>query len=345
MPAVADQPRRHKRAVVAAMRNEGLWLLEWIAFHKAIGFDTIFVASNDCTDGSDRMLARLDEIGEVIHLPNDAPPPGISPQEAGCALALAHPAMAEVEWLLHIDADEFLNITAGAGRIDDLIAVAPEADCINIVWKMFGSGGRRFWEGGSVLETFTRTEQGLRRRKLPLGKSLFRPDRFDRIYSHQPKKPRAADVVLTNTSGRVMPSDALFRPRMVRHQTTLPRYFTWDNAAINHYAIRSLDVFLLKNHRGDGLGIEHRKYRQGSPFWQSAERNEATDESILRHLPAMQDILTRLRADPPIADLEAAALSAFRDARRRLLIEDGLYGWNDPPPAEVTEAGLPEEEE
>ena len=50
MSPVPAQPGRGRRAIVSAMRNEGLWLLEWLAYHKAIGFDPIFVATNDCTD-------------------------------------------------------------------------------------------------------------------------------------------------------------------------------------------------------------------------------------------------------------------------------------------------------
>lgn len=343
MSPVPAQPGRSRRAIVSAMRNEGLWLLEWLAYHKAIGFDPIFVATNDCTDGSDLMLARLDEMGEAIHLPH-SPPEGVSPQEAGCDLALAHPAMAEVEWLLHIDADEFLNVTCGGGMIGDLLDAVGEADCIAVTWKMFGSGGRRLWEGGSVPETCTMAEARLRRQRQPLGKCLFRPDRFGRIFAHLPKAPHSADVVLKNTKGEPMPTEALFHDRMVRHRAAPPRLFTWQNAAINHYAIRSLDVFLLKNHRGDGLGIEHRKYRRGSPFWINADRNEAPDETILRHLPAMREILARLRADPRLAQLEAGALEAFRDLRRRLLLEEGRYGWNDPPSAVTKDPREPEEE-
>ena len=34
------------------MRDEGPYLLEWVAYHRLIGFTDIVVCSNDCVDGS-----------------------------------------------------------------------------------------------------------------------------------------------------------------------------------------------------------------------------------------------------------------------------------------------------
>ena len=328
---------RTARAIVVCVRDEGLWLLEWIAYHRTIGFDRLFVASNDCTDGTDLMLDRLHDLGEVVHLPNSVPP-GVSPQEAGCSLALAHPEMASVEWLLHIDIDEYLHVSAGAGQIDDLLAAAGPCDCIAVSWRMFGSAGRRTWDGGSVLESNIRSEGWLRRGR-SLQKCLFRPEKFASIYSHMPKDPVSRDIVLKNPAGAVMPNDALFAPRQARHRSALVQSFSWAVADIHHYAIRALDVFLLKNIRGDGLGISHQKYLRGSSFWKVAERNEVEDTAILRHLPALRRRLDTLRGDQPLADLERQAFAAFATLRQRVLIEDGRFGWNDADVPVLSEVG------
>ena len=47
---------------VLTVRNEGAFLLEWLAHHRAVGFTHILVLSNDCQDGTDTMLDRLDEL-------------------------------------------------------------------------------------------------------------------------------------------------------------------------------------------------------------------------------------------------------------------------------------------
>lgn len=324
---------RDRLAVIACQRNEALWLLEWVAFQHAIGFDQVFVVSNDCTDGSDRMLDRLARMGEVVHL-RQSPAPGEAPQVAGCALALEHPQMADVGWALHCDIDEFLNVTCGAGKVADLIATVSETgpvDCIAVNWRMFGAQGRRCWQGGSVLETCTMTEADLRRNRA-MQKCLFRPDAFGAVFCHMPKQPRIPAPVLRNTVGQEMPNGALFRFDQMRHKRAPAEAFTWENAALNHYAIRAEDVFLLKNLRGDGMGLAHEKYRRGSSFWAYADRAEIEDRSILRHWPEVATRLARYRAEPEICEIEAAALAAHEKLRAEVLEQEGRFGWHDPMP-------------
>ena len=56
-----------KITAVTTQKNEGAFLLEWIAYHKIIGFTDIVILSNDCEDGSDEMLDHLSKSGEIIH--------------------------------------------------------------------------------------------------------------------------------------------------------------------------------------------------------------------------------------------------------------------------------------
>ncbi len=55
------------------MRNEGSFLLDWLAHHRACGFGDFLVFSNDCTDGTDAMLDRLAAMGWLTHVRNDGP--------------------------------------------------------------------------------------------------------------------------------------------------------------------------------------------------------------------------------------------------------------------------------
>lgn len=49
-------PAKPSICLVSPARNEGPYLLEWIAWHRMIGFDDIIVLTHDCTDGSDVLL-------------------------------------------------------------------------------------------------------------------------------------------------------------------------------------------------------------------------------------------------------------------------------------------------
>ena len=43
----------------SCMRNEAAYALEWVAYHRMIGFERIVICTNDCTDGTDALLDAL----------------------------------------------------------------------------------------------------------------------------------------------------------------------------------------------------------------------------------------------------------------------------------------------
>ena len=43
---------------VTCVKNEGPFLLEWIAFNRLIGVTDFLFYSNDCTDGSTRLVGE-----------------------------------------------------------------------------------------------------------------------------------------------------------------------------------------------------------------------------------------------------------------------------------------------
>ena len=108
---------------VLTVRNEGAFLLEWLAHHRAVGFTDFLILSNACDDPTAEMLAHLDAQGLVHHLPNDGPHEG-GVQWAGLKRADGHRVVREVDWILTLDIDEFVNIHLGQGTLADLIAAA-----------------------------------------------------------------------------------------------------------------------------------------------------------------------------------------------------------------------------
>lgn len=323
-------------AIAACMRNEGQFLLEWVAYHRAIGFDRVFVATNDCSDGTDTMLDRLAEIDAVHHIRNDVPP-GTAPQVAGMSRILAHPAMAGIDWLLHCDADEFLDVTVGTGRVADLTAaISPAddpADVIALCWQPMGSGGLKDWPGGSVIETFTRTARNARRDS-ERHKSLFRPALFAAAIDHMPKSPRRDSLMLKDSAGTRLNPRALFHPTHSQFRRNGDIPLTWANARIRHYAVKSEDIFLMKNIRGDGMGIASDKYHLGSLFWKRGDRNRREDRAMHRHLPATRAIWDRYLSDPVLGPLDRAAQNWFRNQRALHLTEDRRRAWTTTTPQE-----------
>ena len=100
---------------ILTVKNEGAFLLEWLAHHRATGFSDFLVFSNDCTDGTDLMLDRLQAMGWLTHIRNNATSPR-GPQWAALKAADTHPAKASADWILCLDIDEFVNVRSEERR-------------------------------------------------------------------------------------------------------------------------------------------------------------------------------------------------------------------------------------
>lgn len=62
-----------EKVLVACMRDEALFVIEWVAHHLVIGFDRIVVYTNDCHDGTDKLLKALSKHAPVEHYDNPGP--------------------------------------------------------------------------------------------------------------------------------------------------------------------------------------------------------------------------------------------------------------------------------
>ena len=99
---------------VSMMKDEGPYLIEWVAHHLAVGFTDLVVYTNDCSDGTDEMLIRLEELGLCHHRRNEIPV-GIRPQPSALNYAQDEPVVQQSDWVMVFDADEFLSIKYGDG--------------------------------------------------------------------------------------------------------------------------------------------------------------------------------------------------------------------------------------
>ncbi len=313
--------------LVSCAKDEALFLLEWVAYHHAIGFGAIILCTNDCSDGTDAIADALHRLGVIEHHRN-AVPPGAHTQEHAIAHVLAREDVRARNWMLFIDIDEFLNVTTGDGHLDDFLATVPsEADVVALRWRSYGDGSETEWMPGLVLEKYTSTQPAPLDR-LRNHKSLYRPWRFAAGNEHMPKAVPGTQVVLVNSAGAPMRTDALFDPEQRRFRNR-PRLCSWENACINHYALKSRDVFLLKNVRGansqarrDATKPPERrlKYRINGPFWRRNRGTGAEDRTIQRLLPATRALMAQWRAEAPeIVALEAEAMDRLA-ARRQIYL-------------------------
>ena len=299
LPSV-DPPRR-RVLLVATMRNEGPYILEWLAYHRSIGFTDVVIGTNDCVDGSPALLDRLWERGFVTHQAN-AFDPADKPQLAAYARAETLPVLREADWAMVLDADEFLNIHVGAGRVSDLIDAVPQATAFLINWRLFGHSGHVAWEPGFVTERFTRAARRDDGVNLSF-KTLFRHiDAYRcKLMPHQPRYPeeaRLAELRYVDGGGVALPAYFHDESRGDFLQSE-PGSVSWDLAQINHYNTRSWEDYLVKHRRGGGLNIAWD--REAS--WEIFNKNDETDLTIRSKLAAAKAIVQELLKDDETREL------------------------------------------
>jgi hypothetical protein len=297
--------------LLSAMRNEGPDVLEWVAFHRLIGFGKIVVYTNDCTDGSDDLFDALAALGWVEHHRHQ-PPPKLAPQDAVAALALKNPSVRGADWLLWIDADEFFN--PAAGHLSGLIAAIGAADGIALNWRNFGDGGHDTGPNDLVLAAFTQAA-AISHRQSRTVKTLHRmDDRVQSLFIHRPIWRQGVAVKLLSGSGQVLDPQFVFsQKKNARPEEMVERSQQgYGFGQINHYVIKALErVAFKQKRRGNGLMAGARSGRFGFGYLRRFNQNDEVDLTIQRHLPALRALIAEALQDPAVAQAYHACQARF----------------------------------
>ena len=293
---------------VSMMKDEGPYLLEWVAHHLACGFTRLVVYTNDCSDGTDDMLIRLDQLGLAHHRRNDIPK-GQKPQPSALNYAQNEPLVQQSDWVIVLDADEFLCIKYGDHTLDPLLDAVKDqgANGLVITWRIFGSAGHQDWSRDAVTDQFVMAAPPMWNKGWGV-KTLFQFDSDAcRLGINRPKmKNRVLDtdfphqIKWLNGSGREM--EAYFKFRGWR---SIVRTVGYDWAQMNHYAVKSIDSYALRKFRGN---VNNKANKYDDTYWALQDRNEVHDDSILASAAKRREIFDGLLADPVLNRLHFAAL-------------------------------------
>lgn len=237
----------HRQAcILATMRNEGIYLLEWIAHHQAIGFEHFFLYSNDNTDESDALLKVLAEHG-IITWTKSFVRPSRSPQLKAYSHALScAPSILEYRWTAIIDLDEFIFLdTTRFVSIKDFLMLndARQADAIAMSWLVFTPGGQNSW-----------SEVGLRNNlqyRLPTYvkevKTIVKTGKFVSSFPHYPVAGVDAAIAYLDTRGNFHYHPGRGEPLAEAREPTD------ENVWVGHYHLKSTDEYLWKISRTTGF--------------------------------------------------------------------------------------------
>lgn len=291
-------------AVVGTARDDGIYLLEWVAHYRVLGFSHVFLYTNDNADGSEQLLTSLAKAGVVTVIDNEIT--GRVPPEVkafGHALNLL-PALWRHEWALFVDSDEFLVPTPQLGRdLPEILGTLERADpqhrfgAVLFDWLWFVSEMQFRRMPGLLMERFQYTREHW------LGKCLLRlRDGTSMRRQHCP------DLI----AGKLLCDSALKEVSLEKFwDRKLPEY---AGGQINHYWPKSFEEFVIKKARGAALGGSDNPYDR--PYKQFFEWNGLA-ESCGHHTPdnsllaAVHSEMSRLRALPDVSEAEAAVERGF----------------------------------
>ena len=295
--------------IVGCMKNEAPYIVEWVAYHRAIGVDNFLIYTNGCDDGTSEILDHLQEMGVVQHRNNDNWK-GNSPQQYALNQSLKEPLIKNAEWVIHIDVDEFMNIRTGNGTMQDLLDAVPDATNIAMTWRLFGYSGVTELSNDLVIEQFDQcAPKHCPKPHTVWGfKTMFKNiGAYEKISCHRPNKLIEGfekKVNWVNGSGKPMGGD--YETQGWRSSKGNIGY---DLITLNHYALRSAESYMIKRQRGRALHVDR---SIGINYWIRMDWSDHTDLSIRRNLPRVRSEYDRLMGDAKLAGLHAGGCAWHR---------------------------------
>lgn len=241
-----------KVALCAFAKLENLYLQEWIAYHLKLGFDKIYIYDNNspkterCEDGfeqDNRVVVFKHYMGKT---------------DGGCKLQVeAYNEFykrfgKDFDWVLFLDIDEFLTLTAHNDvhdYLEDVTRKNISATEITLFWKCYSDGGMLKYEPRPVRERFTEISENEEVNK----------------YHKQFYKTKVKSLILRNihyaTPQTAIDNKGDWMPHLCNVTSEKPNH---DLAYISHYATKTVEeyVCIKKKRRADGnskkrLNMEH----------------------------------------------------------------------------------------
>lgn len=264
------RPQPAKFGIVTMMRNEAPYLLEWIAYHRLLGFGQIAIYDNQSNDASPRILGPLARAG-IINAVYWRDRPGKQDRAYTHGGKRLRPF---VDWCLFCDLDEFLVMKPGVS-LEHLLPAEPDVAGLAICWRVFGSSGLRNRGTEPVIARFLKAKE----RDSRVVKTMARIKDLPSMSVHL---PHAINGRMTDLDGRTL--------EHVRGNAI--GWHTDCAARLHHYQNRSWEEFQCKRARGIGNQIGQ---MVGDDYFDRIGKGTVLVDDLLPLVPAVLEEVARLR--------------------------------------------------
>ena len=275
---VVHKNYKYTLGIVAIAKNEGEYIQEWCAFHKAAGVDVIYLYDNESFDDMKEKLQPFIGSGFVKYHYVEG-----KGQQMKTYKKAFNKYKKECKYLTFIDCDEFLYTTDESKDLKHSIKSYfrhnPNTGGLAINWLMFGDNGHTTTPKGLCIESFTK-------RALP-GK----------------RATRVIKTILRSNNTRFIetPHSAIYKWGLAAYDqngTLVPwahnpiLMYPSSPIRINHYFCKSIEQWIKRKGIGDGLTPN---YIRPIEEFHETNNNDVEDIAILTYLPETKQILRNIQ--------------------------------------------------
>lgn len=148
-----NEEKKNKVVLFANVKDEK-HIREWVAHHLLLGFYNIIIFDHNSQIPLNKTLAgfnnKMVKIVDVSKLQNPIKMPLMN-YAASIAKSI------NADWMIYLDADEFLIINNKNMNVTQLLSKYKHADSLGINWLMFGSNNLKKDPDGLILENYTKS--------------------------------------------------------------------------------------------------------------------------------------------------------------------------------------------
>ena len=258
---------KYSLGIAAIIKNEAPYIVEWIEYHRLIGFEKIIIYDNESTDGLTEILLPYVNEGfvDLYHIKGKR-------RQTDAYNDVIRRYKRKIKYIATIDADEFIfpQPTTDLKKEIETILCTPHKGGISINWACFGSSGHEMKpEGGFVIENYLHRAKEEFEKNTRI-KSIVNP-RCVAFYEHAHFPVYKSGYYAVNFSLKKVKGAI----------SEIPDYTV---ARINHYMTKSKEEFVKKRMRGKADSSNIRPEEDFNLY----DRNEVYDDSMLVYADAMR---------------------------------------------------------
>jgi len=283
-------------ALVAVVKNEGPYLVEWIACHLMLGVEHVYLYDDGSTDNSLEAYQTMYKTGRLtVHRAIKTGRRHNMQEDCNeeWRRRYGHLYTFVMPW----DGDEFLSLKEGVTLQEFLDAIPKNVGQVRLNWKLFGSSNHLYADFTKfVIERYTK--------HCP-------PD-----YDHQTKL-----ILRIEAMGPIDYESDKSRPITVHHSAILPEYRTvgadlstpvegkgttitpiiWNGWAVcNHYSVKSFEEFITIKKTKPRAHVHETLLEAGSiitnEYFRHKDRNDLTDERMLKYVAPLRDYIDKIKS-------------------------------------------------